>query len=111
MELKKKIGGQERTFKFGMNTSIMLSKQPGFAEATQNGLELMVWLFWAGLLMRKEQNELPEDFSRETVGDWIDEMGLNETAEVYAQAKESLGFIGELLKIEHEKQQRKSAKK
>ena len=78
--IEMEIGGEKRTFKFGMNSlsafSQLYSGKPGDF-ATQLGQDpagAMRDLAYCGLLTRKADNNLPEDFSPETVGDWIDEM-------------------------------------
>ena len=74
------IGGQLRTFKFGMNTlsnfSQLHSGKPGdFGDQfTKDPIGALRDLAYCGLLTRRSENDLPEDFTPETVGDWIDEM-------------------------------------
>lgn len=82
------IGGQLRTFKFGMNSlsaySQLHSGSPGdFGDQfAKDPIGAVRDLAYCGLLSRKADNNLPEDFSPETVGDWIDEMPQAEWNEV-----------------------------
>ncbi|MGY2133654.1 hypothetical protein ACW9KT_15600 [Hymenobacter sp. HD11105] len=74
------IGGEMRTFKFGMNTLSAYARLhkdlPGdFSEQlSQDLIGALRDMAYCGLQVRKNENNLPEDFSPEMLGDWIDEM-------------------------------------
>jgi len=80
-EITVEIGGQPRTFKFGMNALGAYSElRPSQAvesllSAMQtNPIRFFVDMAYCGLQQRAADNALPEGFAPETVGDWIDEM-------------------------------------
>ncbi len=74
------IGGRERTLKFGMNTlaayGALHTDSPGDfgTQFTQNPIQALIDMTYCALRVRAADNELPEDFSPATVGDWIDEL-------------------------------------
>lgn len=80
------IGGKLRTFKFGMNALIAFSDlytgaPTDFAEQLDKNIFLTLRnMAYCGLVARAEENELPEDFSSEMVGDWVDEMAQQDWA-------------------------------
>lgn len=89
-EIQVEIGGQLRTLKFGMNTTIAFGQLHAdgpldfshlFATNPLLGLRDMTY---CGLLMRRADNELPTDFSPELVGDWIEDMEQDEWNRVQA---------------------------
>jgi hypothetical protein len=89
-EVIAEIGGQQRTFKFGMNTvsafSRMHSDEPGdFSTAfNKDPYGALRDMAYQGLMMRASLNDLPEDFSPLTVGEWIDEMDAKDWEKVQA---------------------------
>lgn len=78
------FGGRLRTFKFGMNTLVafgqLYADTPGeFGEQfTKNPILALRDMAYCGLLVRKAENDLPENFSSEMVGEWVDEMERQE---------------------------------
>ena len=79
-EVQAEIGGQLRTLKFGMNTTIAFGQLHSdspldfstiFLTNPLLGLRDMAY---CGLLARRADNNLPDDFGPELVGDWIEDM-------------------------------------
>jgi hypothetical protein len=83
--ISKKIAGKEYVFKFNMNAYInfcdLYTGEPhNFTDVfNENPFKAMRDLFFCALnnldaSTGKKINELPENFSREMVGEWIEEM-------------------------------------
>jgi hypothetical protein len=94
-EIDLEIGGAKRTLKFGMNTMIIFgdmhtNSPDDFSQVFQKNPILAIRdMTYSGLLARKAQNDLPEEFTPELVGDWIDEMpqnGMNVIAKAILEA-------------------------
>lgn len=90
------FGGQERVFKFGNNTARILADNYEIEELEKNPYKYIPALFWAGLMTRKESNDLPENFSLETVCDWMDEAGEEACAALWLEASKCMGFISRM---------------
>lgn len=105
-EIKKVIGGKPRTFKFGMNASRVLADKVNIDETSKNPFAFIPAIFWAGLKVRESVNDLPEDFSIDMVGDWVDTMSPEDAAEVYEIAEGSLGFIKKMMDIAEQRKAR-----
>jgi hypothetical protein len=97
-EIYKEIGGRPRLMKFGINTvsdfSQLYNDRPGdFSEVFQRDpFGALRDMIYCGLRVRAGVNELPADFSREMVGDWIDEMEPGEIEEVQTVLLNSLSL-------------------
>lgn len=105
-KISKPINGKEYVFKFGMASSLILSRKVDIRNVSDNPIEFIAYLFWAGLMARAKENELPDKFSVEDAADLVDDMALEDAAEVYEIAVESFGFVGKLGEIEEEKKRR-----
>lgn len=108
-EIKKVIGGQERTFKFGMNSSRVLADKVDLQSVSEKPFEFIPAIFWAGLKVRESVNDLPKDFSIDLVADWMDSMTPEDAAEVYEVAEGSLGFISKMMEIVEQRKARMKA--
>jgi hypothetical protein len=97
-EIIANIGGQSRTFKFGTNstsifTSVRNCKLSDFQkEFESDPIGSMRDMLFAGLKCRESVNNLPDNFDRWIVGDWIDELEdqatLNKIADVMREGIE-----------------------
>lgn len=82
-----KIGGKKRTFRFGMNANSIYERTLMKMDMTDSGA--IIALFYAGLKAKEAINSLPDDFSLETVGDWIDDMSEQDYEEVLEKGMEA----------------------
>lgn len=96
-EITKTVGGQSRTFKFGLNTLRFLADRHSQEKLETSALELISHILWAALMVRQSINNLPDNFSVEDMCDWMDELGAEETAELWKEARKSMGFIPNVL--------------
>lgn len=85
-EVTVNCGGKPRTFKFGMLTLKLLETQSLSLTTT---VEIYGATLWAGLMVRESVNDLPKDFTVDTVLDWMDEMSEEELATVLALSEQS----------------------
>ena len=95
-EINVEMGGALRTLKFGMNTIIAFSelhagRPDEFSQLFfTNPLLALRDMTYCALLLRRDVNGLPEDFSRETAGDWIEDMDQDVWDQVQAVMSASL---------------------
>jgi hypothetical protein len=98
LEISAKIGGKKRFFRFGMNANSIYQKMITSGQATTDQ-EMIIALFYAGLKSKELINKLPDDFSLDLVGDWIDEMEETEYKDVLAAAMEAFGQSGKRIQV------------
>jgi len=82
-----KIGGKKRTFRFGINAHMIYERTLMKMEISDLGV--IIALFYAGLKAKEAVNSLPDDFSLETVGDWIDDMSEQDYEQVLEKGMEA----------------------
>jgi hypothetical protein len=105
-EVIKEINGKPYTFKYGMASSLILSRKVDITKVSNNPIEFIAYLFWAGLMTRAEKNGLSDKFTVEEAADLVDDMTQEDASEVYDIAIESFGFIGKLAELQEEKKAR-----
>lgn len=91
------FGGQERVFKFGNITALLLSKNYDLVAIERDPFLFIPSLFWAALKAREKVNNLPADFSEETVCEWMDEAGEEACTNLLLEGQRCLGFMTRLL--------------
>jgi hypothetical protein len=100
------FGGQERVFKFGNNTFRLVADKTDITKLEENIFDFIPYLFWAALTLRKEHNNLPENFTVDTVCDWMDEAGEEVCAELWTEAEKCMGFMTRMIELANEKKKR-----
>lgn len=95
------IGGSIKTMKFGMQaqerfTEIIQSQKDGANGFMSNITSVLGTLFEIGL--KNSKNELPENFNKEMVFDWIDEMDDEQFEIAKEFAFQAMGFTVEEMK-------------
>ncbi len=95
------IGGGVQTFKFGMQaqerfTEIIQSQKNGAEGLMSNVTSVIGVLFEIGL--NNSKNTLPENFNKEMVFDWIDEMDDSEFEKAKEFAFQAMGFTVDEMK-------------
>ena len=89
-EITVPIGGKPRTFKFGMLTLKLLENESRLLSTT---IEIYGATLWAGLMVRESVNDLPKDFSVDTVLDWMDDIDEGDLAKVLALSEKAFERI------------------
>jgi hypothetical protein len=95
------LGGKQRPFKFGFNAMDIFCKEYGtgigafseiFAKLAKGESPpgVMRDIIYSGLTAGALSHNEPTDFTKFTVGDWIDELGSEGLAEVMKVITESL---------------------
>jgi hypothetical protein len=100
------FGGQERVFKFGNNTIRLVADNTDITKIEENLFDLIPYLFWAALKVREKENNLPADFSIDTVCDWMDEAGEDVCSDLWLEAQKCMGFMSRIIELAHEKKKR-----
>lgn len=108
-EVVKDINGKPYTFKYGMASSLILSRKVDLKKVESNPIEFIAYMFWAGLMARASVNKLTDKFSVEEAAELVDDMDLEDASEVYEMAMEAFGFIGKLSEISEQKKARLKA--
>lgn len=88
-----KVGEREYHFHFGMNARDIYQRMVNPSLGTVGVIKC---LLFGGLMARQKQNELPDNYTLEEVGDLIDEMQEEDFNALKEMAFESLGFTKDL---------------
>lgn len=96
------IGGKKRPFKYGTNASALLCEKRGiqlkdlaimFNQEKLNNYEIdgteIRDLIWAGLHAGAKSKNIDVDFTEWTVGDWLDDIDVNEFVKVFEAMADS----------------------
>ncbi|CCH54486.1 hypothetical protein BN8_03661 [Fibrisoma limi BUZ 3] len=89
-ELTVTINGKQYTLKFGM-LAAKLVEQHGVGITTN--VEIMALTLWAGLMVRHEQNQLPDGFDVATALNWMDDMSDDDLATMLVVSKTAFDRI------------------
>jgi hypothetical protein len=100
------FGGQERVFKFGNNTLRLVADKTDITKVEENMFDFIPYIFWAALKQREKENNLPADFSVDTVCDWMDEAGEEACADLWLEAEKCLGFLTRMIELANQKKGR-----
>lgn len=98
-EIKIDIGGRVRTLKFGMRALQVVQRMTTATATDAPPLDLadtattLALPVYAGIMARKDDNDLPAGFSVETVIDWLDDVSDDDLAAVLALSEESFNRL------------------
>ncbi|GAB3324343.1 hypothetical protein GCM10027299_21560 [Larkinella ripae] len=113
--ISKPFGGRERTFKFGMQSNLILAD---LIDMDRLGLDFTVGVksmpatFLSGLLaFGPDANGVSKKTDLNDVYDWIVEMPEEDAADVYEAAQTAMGFMTRLTQIAADRRERRQAEK
>lgn len=92
------IGGRVRHLKFGMLTLLTFGQLQSTTPSpddfdkhlVHDEVQALVQMTYCGLLARKQDNDLPSDFSLEMTAEWIDDLSLAEWSVIQGAILEAM---------------------
>lgn len=87
------LGGKERVIKLGVAAFRLILEAVGLDKILKDAYDAPMWFIWAGLkVVKNHDNALPDNFSLETVIEWVDDLDTDIALELETKAWEDLGF-------------------
>lgn len=110
-EIKAVFGGQERAFKFGLQSSTICAKKAKETGIEDSDIESIACMIYGGLMAHPDKEGLPKDLSIEMILDWMDDCEPEALADLIHEAKKPVGLIYRLTGLLNEKADREASMK